>query len=71
MSKQSDNVLRTTSSLAGKAALLVLEDGTVFSGSSCGAAGEAMGEICFDTSMAGYLEAISDPSYAGQIVSLT
>ena len=52
-------------------ALLALEDGTVFSGSSCGASGEASGEICFNTSMAGYQEVLTDPSYAGQIVTMT
>lgn len=52
-------------------ALLVLEDGTTFEGSSCGAAGEASGEICFNTSMTGYQEVFTDPSYAGQIVTMT
>ncbi len=52
-------------------ALLALEDGTVFSGSACGADGEADGEICFNTSMAGYQEVLTDPSYAGQIVTMT
>jgi carbamoyl-phosphate synthase small subunit len=49
----------------------VLEDGTSFLGTSCGAEGEASGEICFNTSMVGYLEVISDPSYAGQIITMT
>lgn len=52
-------------------AKLVLEDGSVFSGVSCGAAGEAFGEVCFNTSIEGYLEVISDPSYAGQIITMT
>ena len=52
-------------------AALVLEDGTAFVGTSCGAAGEATGEICFNTSLEGYLEVITDPSYAGQIVTMT
>jgi carbamoyl-phosphate synthase small subunit len=52
-------------------ALLALEDGTVFAGSSCGAHGEASGELCFNTSMAGYQEILTDPSYAGQIVTMT
>jgi carbamoyl-phosphate synthase small subunit len=52
-------------------ALLALEDGTVFPGLSCGASGEASGEICFNTSMAGYEEVLTDPSYAGQIVTMT
>jgi len=52
-------------------ALLALEDGTVFRGLSCGISGEAAGELCFNTSMAGYQEVITDPSYAGQIVTMT
>uniref|UniRef100_UPI00288C55C3 carbamoyl-phosphate synthase domain-containing protein n=1 Tax=Lancefieldella parvula TaxID=1382 RepID=UPI00288C55C3 len=52
-------------------ALLVLEDGTTFEGRCCGASGETFGEIVFNTSMTGYQEIISDPSYAGQIVTLT
>jgi carbamoyl-phosphate synthase small subunit len=50
---------------------LVLEDGTCFKGWSCGARGEAFGELCFNTSMVGYQEVVSDPSYAGQIVTMT
>lgn len=53
------------------AALLALEDGTVFPGLACGAAGEAGGELCFNTSMSGYQEVLTDPSYAGQIVTMT
>lgn len=52
-------------------ALLVLEDGTYFFGRSAGAQGETFGECVFNTSMVGYQEIISDPSYAGQIVTLT
>ena len=52
-------------------AMLVLEDGTSFLGRSCGALGETTGEVCFNTSMVGYQEVISDPSYAGQIVTMT
>ena len=55
----------------GKAAVLVLEDGTVFSGTSCGAQGEAFGEVVFNTSLTGYQEIVSDPSYAGQIITMT
>jgi carbamoyl-phosphate synthase small subunit len=51
--------------------MLALEDGTVFEGWACGAEGEADGEICFNTSMAGYQEVLTDPSYAGQIVTMT
>ena len=52
-------------------AMLALEDGTVFQGFSCGALGEADGEICFNTSLSGYQEVLTDPSYAGQIVTMT
>ena len=43
----------------------------MFRGTSCAAAGEVFGEICFNTSLEGYLEVITDPSYAGQIVTMT
>lgn len=52
-------------------ALLVLEDGSCFRGRACGAVGEAFGEVVFNTSMVGYQEIVTDPSYAGQIVTLT
>ena len=52
-------------------ALLALEDGRVFNGYSIGAAGNAIGEICFNTSMSGYQEVLTDPSYRGQIVTMT
>ncbi len=52
-------------------ALLALEDGTVFFGYSCGAPGESAGEVVFNTSMTGYPEIITDPSYRGQIVTFT
>lgn len=52
-------------------ALLALEDGRVFSGFSIGAPGNAVGEICFNTSMSGYQEILTDPSYRGQIVTMT
>ncbi len=52
-------------------ALLALEDGATFEGRCCGAAGETFGEIVFNTSMVGYQEIVSDPSYAGQIVTFT
>ena len=52
-------------------ALLALEDGSSFRGYACGAEGEAFGEVVFNTSMVGYQEIVSDPSYAGQIVTLT
>ncbi len=52
-------------------AKLALEDGTVVAGSSFGAAGEVDGEVCFNTSMTGYQEILTDPSYRGQIVTMT
>jgi carbamoyl-phosphate synthase small subunit len=52
-------------------AVLVLADGSVFRGCSIGADGQAVGEVVFNTSMTGYQEILTDPSYAGQIVTLT
>ena len=52
-------------------AILVLEDGRTFNGASFGAEGETFGEMVFNTSMAGYQEILTDPSYAGQIVCMT
>jgi len=52
-------------------AILALEDGTIFRGLGCGAEGEAQGEVVFNTSMTGYQEVLTDPSYAGQIVTMT
>lgn len=52
-------------------AFLILEDGTVFSGTSIGSAKEVISEIVFNTSMTGYLEVLTDPSYAGQAVVMT
>ncbi|HMF98691.1 MAG TPA: glutamine-hydrolyzing carbamoyl-phosphate synthase small subunit [Vicinamibacterales bacterium] len=52
-------------------AILALEDGTWFRGEAAGAAGEARGEVVFNTSMTGYQEVLTDPSYAGQIVTMT
>lgn len=52
-------------------AILVLEDGRTFSGASFGADGETFGEMVFNTSMTGYQEILTDPSYAGQIVCMT
>ncbi len=71
MSDISDKLLSNTSKYAGKPALLVLEDGAVFVGCACAAEGEVYGEICFNTSLEGYLEVITDPSYAGQIITMT
>ena len=52
-------------------ALLVLEDGRVFEGEAFGAVGTRVGEVCFNTSMTGYQEVLTDPSYYGQIVAMT
>ena len=52
-------------------ALIVLEDGTIFEGRSFTGRGEAVGEIVFNTSMSGYQEILTDPSYTGQIVTMT
>ena len=52
-------------------AVLVLADGTVFQGSGVGAVGTAVGEVCFNTSITGYQEILTDPSYAGQIITFT
>ncbi len=51
-----------------RSAYLVLEDGTVFPGRSVGASGVAAGEACFTTAMAGYVEAVTDPSYVAQVL---
>jgi len=50
-------------------AMLVLADGTVIEGRGAGAAGSAVAEVCFNTAMTGYQEILTDPSYAGQIVT--
>lgn len=52
-------------------AILVLEDGSVFHGQAFGAAATVPGEVCFNTSMTGYQEILTDPSYKGQIVTMT
>ena len=52
-------------------AILVLENKSIFKGIGFGYQGEATGEICFNTSITGYQEIISDPSYAGQIINFT
>ncbi|MCA9190750.1 MAG: glutamine-hydrolyzing carbamoyl-phosphate synthase small subunit [Planctomycetales bacterium] len=55
----------------GKPAVLALEDGTTFQGFALGAEGETSGEVVFNTSMTGYQEILTDPSYRGQIVTMT
>ena len=52
-------------------ALLVLADGTILEGFGFGAEGHAVGEVCFNTAMTGYEEVLTDPSYAGQIITFT
>jgi len=52
-------------------AKLALSDGTVFTGTNFGASGEVFGEVCFNTSMTGYQEILTDPSYNGQILTMT
>src|SRR5450631_3895732 len=52
-------------------ALLVLADGTVLEGFGLGAEGYAVGEVCFNTAMTGYEEILTDPSYAGQLITFT
>src|SRR5258708_39422176 len=52
-------------------AVLALEDGTVYRGRAFGARAETCGEVCFNTSMTGYQEILTDPSYKGQIVTMT
>src|SRR2546425_7996679 len=57
--------------MADRIAKLALEDGTIFTGRGFGAVGTTEGEVVFNTSMAGYQEILTDPSYAGQIVTMT
>src|ERR1041385_6254639 len=52
-------------------AILALEDGTIFEGESFGATGRTYGEVVFNTGMTGYQEILTDPSYAGQVVTMT
>jgi carbamoyl-phosphate synthase small subunit len=55
----------------GATAVLVLADGTVFRGAGFGAASTTVGEVCFNTAMTGYQEVLTDPSYAGQVITFT
>lgn len=57
--------------LVSQVAILALEDGTIFQGKSIGSAGDTLGEVVFNTSMTGYQEILTDPSYTQQIVALT
>ncbi len=71
MSEVSEQLLKGTTKQGQGPAALMLEDGTFFTGTACGSPGEVYGEICFNTSLEGYLEVLTDPSYAGQIVTMT
>src|SRR5258705_275559 len=69
-------LMTTTDNAAGwpdhkPTALLVLADGTVLEGFGLGAEGQAVGEVCFNTAMTGYEEILTDPSYAGQLITFT
>jgi carbamoyl-phosphate synthase small subunit len=66
-----DNPSRPAWSDPKPTALLVLADGTVLEGFGIGATGHAVGEVCFNTAMSGYEEILTDPSYAGQIITFT
>lgn len=57
--------------MINKSAILALADGTVYEGLSVGATGDSVGELVFNTSMTGYQEMLTDPSYARQIITLT
>src|SRR5512134_969817 len=67
------NALESTPTLLSlrMPAMLALADGTIFRGRAIGALGHAIGEVVFNTAMTGYQEILTDPSYAGQIVTLT
>ncbi len=61
----------TSQLLSGATGVLVLADGTVLQGIGVGAAGDAVGEVCFNTAMTGYQEILTDPSYMAQIIAFT
>jgi len=61
----------TDTLMPGATGVLVLADGTVLQGYGCGAIGDAVGEVCFNTAMTGYQEILTDPSYMAQIVTFT
>src|SRR6185436_14267435 len=63
--------LASRAAVDGMKAILALEDGSVFCGEGFGASASACGEVCFNTSMTGYQEILTDPSYKGQIVAMT
>ena len=65
LSELAQRMLSQTSKHEGAPAVLMLADGTAFFGRACGARGTATGEVCFNTSVEGYFEVLTDPSYAG------
>ena len=67
----SDSMSHTQTPPENATAALILGDGSIFWGQGVGAEGNAVGEVCFNTSMTGYQEIMSDPSYAGQIITFT
>ena len=71
LSELAQHMLSKTSKKSSVPGILMLADGTVFYGRACGAQGTATGEVCFNTSLEGYFEVLTDPSYAGQIVTMT
>lgn len=68
---QEKNTTYNPSSRETATGILVLANGKVFRGHGCGAAGEAVGEVCFNTAMTGYQEILTDPSYCDQIICFT
>src|SRR4051794_3799856 len=66
-----ENLLATSILRADVRTLIALEDGKIFEGESFGVTGTTVGEVCFNTSMTGYQEVLTDPSYRGQIVAMT
>lgn len=71
MAQQPDMTPQTAWDTDAVTALLVLSDGTVIEGQGIGFIGEAVGEVCFNTAITGYQEILTDPSYAGQIITFT
>jgi carbamoyl-phosphate synthase small subunit len=71
MKLEREAILAMPRAEAARKAVLVLEDGTVFRGRGHGAFGQTVGEVCFNTAMTGYQEILTDPSYAGQIITFT
>lgn len=70
-SELAQKMLSRTTKGSAAPGILMLADGTIFYGRACGATGTSVGEVCFNTSLEGYYEVLTDPSYAGQIVTMT